>query len=351
MSALWDRLKDLPLEVERYELERLALELAVMTRVCTVVHLHGGGHEGVGEDVSYDPEDQDRQLDRGAVLPLAGLWTLESFSDHLGTLELWPAPPAHPEQARYRTWGYESAALDLALRQAGLSLAEALGREARPVTYVCSLRLGEPPTLAPLQARLDLYPETRFKLDPTNDWTPELAMQVAATGAVESLDLKGQYAGTVVDVRPDPDLYRMLLTTFPSVGLEDPHTGVPEIDALLADHQDQVTWDAPIHELADVTGLARKPGALNIKPSRIGRIQDVLEVVEHCEAEGIAMYGGGQTELGPGRGQVQHLASVLYPDGPNDVAPRGFNQPEPPAGMPSSPMPVTAPATGFGWDA
>ena len=58
----------------------------------------------------------------------------------------------------YRRWAFESAALDLALRQAGTSLAAALGREARPVTFVVSLRLGEPATLEPVTRRLERYP-------------------------------------------------------------------------------------------------------------------------------------------------------------------------------------------------
>ena len=37
------------------------------------------------------------------------------------------------------------------------------------------------------------------------------------------------------------------------------------------------------------------------------------------------MYGGGQFELGPGRRQIQKLASVFYADGPNDVAPSEYN--------------------------
>ena len=39
------------------------------------------------------------------------------------------------------------------------------------MTFVVSMRLGEPPSLAPLRARLDRYPSLRFKLDPTSDWT------------------------------------------------------------------------------------------------------------------------------------------------------------------------------------
>ena len=61
------------------------------------------------------------------------------------------------------------------------------------------------------------------------------------------------------------------------------------------------------------------------------------------------MYGGGQFELGPGRGQIQYLASLFHPDGPNDVAPGGFNEPEVPPGLPSSPLPVAVEPTGFRW--
>ena len=51
------------------------------------------------------------------------------------------------------------------------------------------------------------------------------------------------------------------------------------------------------------------------------------------------MYGGGQFELGPGRGQIQYLASLFHPDGPNDVAPKGYNAPEPASGLETSPLP------------
>ena len=50
------------------------------------------------------------------------------------------------------------------------------------------------------------------------------------------------------------------------------------------------------------------------------------------------MYGGGQFELGPGRGHIQYLASIFHPDTPNDVAPGGYNDPDVPAGLPESPL-------------
>jgi hypothetical protein len=50
------------------------------------------------------------------------------------------------------------------------------------------------------------------------------------------------------------------------------------------------------------------------------------------------MYAGGQFELGVGRAQIQALASLFYPDGPNDCAPAAYNAPEPSAGLPASPL-------------
>ena len=49
------------------------------------------------------------------------------------------------------------------------------------------------------------------------------------------------------------------------------------------------------------------------------------------------VYGGGQFELGPGRGQIQYLASLFSADSPNDVAPSGYNDPVPRPGLPVEP--------------
>src|SRR5205823_1392527 len=115
-------------------------------------------------DVTYEAEAHDAQQAAGAVLELAGEWTFGSFSAHLGALDLFPGfAPGHDVYRRYRRWGVESAALDLALRQAGRALHELLGRRLRPVRFVVSSRLGEPPTVVPVTGRLKRYPELRFK--------------------------------------------------------------------------------------------------------------------------------------------------------------------------------------------
>jgi hypothetical protein len=330
--STYARISELPLRVESYELERLEQSVSSgFTRVTTVIRLRGGGEEGVGEDVTYDAKLHPPPND----LPLAGDHTLDSYSQAL--------EPHGFDQ--YRRWAFESAALDLALRQAGLSLAQAVEREPRPVRFVVSKRIE---SLDDLRRLLDRYPGTRFKLDPTSDWSDELVAGLAATGAVDTVDLKGAYHGTVVDQPPDPLLYQRVAAAFPEAWIEDPAL-TPETDEVLRPHRDRITWDAPIHSVADVDALPFPPRALNVKPSRFGPLRELFAFYDVAVERGIRLYGGGQFELGPGRGQIQYLASLFSPEAPNDVAPGGYNAVAPADGLPVSPLEPAPAPTGFRW--
>jgi hypothetical protein len=327
---------ELALEVDAYELERLEKPVTRgFTRVTTVVHLRGRGQEGLGEDVTWYAEHHDREQAAGPVLPLAGTWTLESFSDTLDT----PDP--------HRRWAYESAALDLALQQAGSTLAQVAGRRPSPVAFVISPGLGDPPTSRVVRRWLELDPNHRFKLDPAGDWTDELIRELADTHAVVTADLKAYYR-TPQDPPPDADLYRRVVEGFPEAYVEDPAL-TDETEPVLEAHRDRVTWDAPIRSVADVKALAFAPCTLNSKPSRFGRLSELLAFYDYCETQGIGMYGGGMFELGPGRGQIQYLASLFHADGPNDVAPTAYNDPEPRPGLPGSPLEPAPAPIGFRW--
>jgi hypothetical protein len=347
--STYDLLRDLPLEVESYELEGLERAVSTaFTRRTTLIRLRGGGEEGVGEDVTYEGELQAAQQAAGPVHELAGSHTLDSFSDLVGRLDLFP-PQVPPEAAVhiYRRWGYESAALDLALRQAGSSLADAVDREPRPVRFVVSLRLPDVPTTEPLDRLRERYPGTRFKLDPTSAWASELVDRLAGLDAVDIVDLKGAYKGTVVDQPADPALYRLVAEAFPDAWIEDPDLSSPAAAEVLEPHRDRITWDAPIHSFADVEALPFAPRTLNVKPSRFGSLRRLLDFYDACEERGIGLYGGGQFELGPGRGQIQYLASLFHADAPNDVAPGGYNDPSPADGLPSSPLDPELEPVGF----
>jgi hypothetical protein len=326
--ATWDALRGLPLAIESVSTEMLARPTGRWTRKTTVLHLAGRGEEGQGEDVTYDGDEHERF----PRLALEGSWTLESFSAHVDGLDLFTAPPEQHAYLDYRRWAVESAALDLALRQAGTTLGEALGREVAPVRFVSSNVQWAP--------WLELYPELHFKLDPTPDWGEDDFSRLAALGVVEVADLKGAYKGTTVDNPADMELYRRVLAAFPDAWIEDPDL-TSETDALLEPHRARVTWDAPIHSWADVEALPFAPQCLNCKPSRFGPLSRLFEFYDRCSAAGIPLYGGGQYELGVGRPQIQLLAALFHPDGWNDVAPSDFNDPEPRPGLPSSPLVLT----------
>ena len=231
-SSPWDRLSGLPVLVESYELDRLSARLANFDRVTTRIRLQGGGVDGRGEDVSPYEREDDTLHAAGPVLPLAGEWTLGSLCEHLAELDQWPVPPQWDVARRWRNWAFESAALDLALNQAGRALHEVIDREPHAVRFVNSLGLGEPPTFDPIRRRLERHPGLRFKLDATPEWTPELIDEVAATGAVEIIDFKGHYGLDMGELPPLLAMYEHVIGAFPDALLEDAHD-LPEVAELL----------------------------------------------------------------------------------------------------------------------
>jgi len=325
--STWDRLRGLEFNLEEVSTERKSVEVSTQfTRVTMTVVLAGEGEQGRGEDVTYTAEDHDwfPELDP------PGRTTLGQLSAQLDGLRLFEAEPKMKAAADYRRWAFESAALDLALRQNDLSLGAAVEREYHPVRFVVSTR-------GDAFAWLEHNPGLELKLDPENDWERSFMERLAATARVRVLDFKAYYTGTPVDVVPDPVLYRAAVELFPDAVLEDASLD-GECGEVLRGQEARMSFDAPIHSVADVRALPVEPGWLNIKPSRFGTIERLLECIEHCAAEGIHMYGGGQFELGVGRRHIQVLASLFYPDGPNDVAPREYNMGDPRPGLPQSPL-------------
>src|SRR2546426_9099260 len=99
--------------------------------------------------------------------------TLDDYSQHVEAYGL----------EDYRRWAFESAALDLALRQNDLSLGAAVGRDYRPVRFVVSTR-GDP------FAWLRHHPGLELKLDPADKWDRPFMERLAATNRVRVLDFK-----------------------------------------------------------------------------------------------------------------------------------------------------------------
>ena len=343
----WEALGGLPLTVDSVVYDRQAATFAYgFERVTTLVRLVGGGAEGHGEDVSpHETEDYSLHV-LDPDFGLVGEWTLESFCDHLAATDQWPVTVEWDVAKRWRNWAFESAALDLALAQAGAPLHSVLGREPAPLRFVNSLGLGDPPTFDPIARRLEVHPGLRFKVDVTHAWSPELMAEVAATGAVEIVDFKGHYGLDTGDDGALLAMYERAIELFPDALLEDAHD-LPEVAALLAEAGDRISYDAPIHAAADLDTVPLRPRAVNIKPCRVGDLRSLLEVYSLVAERGMIVYGGGMGELGVGRDQIQLLASLFHPDGPNDTAPSGYNADSPSASLPASPLPAAPAPVGF----
>ncbi|WP_363463241.1 hypothetical protein [Halogeometricum borinquense] len=348
---LYDHVADLDLTIDTYDLDQRERDTSSgFTRATTVISLHGGGEVGQGEDVTYDNDAHYSLRDSSTEFDLTGQYTFDEFSAHLAEVDFFDGEsPGQSIFRNYRRWAFESAALDLALKQADTNLAACLGRTYDPVRFVVSTRLADPPTGDRVIDWLDRNPDLEFKLDPTSEWTTDVVERLAETEAVQTLDLKGQYHGTTVDQPADPELYQQVIGGFPNALIEDPELN-EETRPLFGGHEARVTWDYPIRSVETVKDLPWEPDWLNIKPSRFGSVQSLFETIDYCRDHDIRMFGGGQFELDVGREHIHAVASLFYPDAPNDVAPKAYNDPDPSGELPSSPLaPPTSPR-GFEWE-
>jgi hypothetical protein len=350
--SLYDRISDLPVRVDSVEFETREREIAGgHTRTTTVVIIHGEDETGYGEDVTYESEDHYALADSSVATDLApmGEYAYQEWSHALDGIDLFPDHgPSRETFRRYRRWAFESAALDLALKQAETTLADAFDREYDPVRFLASTRLPDPPTVDRIRTYLEVNPDLEFKLDPTANWTPDLVDELAAMDIVRIADLKGQYEESEVKQPANPDLYRLVIKRFPDALIEDPKL-TEETRPLFDGHEHRVTWDFPITGVESIEELPFQPEWLNIKPSRFGSVESLFDSIEYCVERGIGMYGGGQTELSVGREHIHALASLFYPGGPNDIAPRGYNDPEPSPGLPTSPLSPPSAPRGLEW--
>jgi hypothetical protein len=338
----YEHLATLPLLIDAVAYERQSQAVSSgFERVSTTIVMRGGGHEGRGEDICYAPTDHDL-FPAPDSLGIPGTHTIAGLSSHLDGVELFTGEPAMPAARDYRRWAFESAALDLALRQAGAALGEVVGREPSPLRFVVSTRHDVRDWLA-------VAPGLEFKVDPIpGEWDEAHMDGLAATGRVRVCDVKALYVGTPVDTSPDAAFHRLVADHFPDAVIEDPSLD-PDILATIADVHGRLSFDAPIHSLADVDALPVRIAHLNIKPSRFGTLARLFECIDAGLDRGMELYGGGQFELGVGRGQIQEIASLFYPHTPNDVAPPAYNSPEPVAGLPQSPLSPPPRSSGFGW--
>lgn len=351
----------LPVQIEQVTTSQLLLP-GDFARTTTIVELTGAGHTGRGEDIAYSPDTQATLPEAFAArIDLVGDWTIATLAAHLVATPFTPPNgEAWDDKPGYHRWALEGAALDLALRQRGIDLAQLVDAEWQPVRVALSMGLGDPPTADVVARWLERDPSIRFKLDTGQAWDHALVAQLAEHGdAVATIDFKGLYTGDWADNDFPPTLYAAVGDGLTGALIEDAKLDAAVLDALDEQALGRLAWDYPITGPRDVPGLpgstARfsdlRPGAINIKPSRFGSLERLLSTIVLCEEEGIPCYSGGQYELGIGRTQVQAIASLCFPDAPNDCAPVMFHGATPDSDdVPLGPVQVPE-HVGFGWDA
>jgi hypothetical protein len=139
---------------------------------------------------------------------------------------------------------------------------------------------------------------------------------------VDVIDLKGRYRHANVAMLPEIGLYRRVIEGLPGAWIEDPAVD-DDTAALLEQHRDRISWDEPIRSVQEIEALAWRPRMLNLKPARFGSVRALFDAYDYCAAHGIGAYGGGMFEQGPGRGQLQYLASLFHPTG-RTTSPHGL---------------------------
>lgn len=350
--TFYDRISGLGLTIDSVRFELNEREVAEdFTRYTTTITMEGDGCVGRGEDVVYVEDHQRRLQDIGPELGLEGEYDgFDAFSQHVADIDLFAGRAPDREDFRhYRRWGIESAALDLALLQEGTSLAGAMDRTYMPLRFLVSPKLGDPPSTDRMEAILERHPDMEFKVDADADWDADFIQQLRDLDAVRIIDLKGLYPDDEDVTQPaDPELYDRLTGSFPHALLEDPCL-TAQTRPVFKDRWHRVSWDVPVESLRDVLTCEHQPRFMNIKPSRFGSVRSLLDTIEHCLGEDIQLYGGGQFELGVGRQHIHAIASLFYPDGPNDTAPNSFNRTTLPPDTPGGPLRPPEDPQGLGW--
>ena len=313
------------------------------TRHTTVFHLHGGGTEGIGEDVVWDPDDQQRQQrGRAGARHRRDCGRSTTSREHLAELDLFHGRDAGVSRpyATYRRWALESAALDLALRQAGEPLHEVLGREPQPLTL---RRLPAP--RRPAQRRRRRRPPRRLRGRPLQArrradlergadrraGRHRLGRRHRLQGRLQGHDRRRRHRSRAL-----PALRR---------GVPGRLAGGPRPDRARGRRRARAP-PRPHHlgrarstRSTTFASSPSRPKTLNCKPSRFGPLSALFDFYDFCERRG---HRASTAAASPSSARAAARCSCSrrcsIPTRPNDVAPAGWDQAELPRhGAPDEP--------------
>ena len=279
----------------------------------------------------------------GPTLPLAGEWTLGALL----------RPPRRRStsgraagvgrlRALWRNWAFESAALDLALRQAGRPLHEVLGREPRPLRFVNSLGLGEPPSTDtdPPPAR----PPSRRCASSSTPPRPGRSRSARTSPPPARSRSSTSRASTGWRSRTSEALARHVRARGRDVPGRDPRGPARPARGRRARSRRTPTASPTTRRSP---GRRPRHDAGQPDPRRQHQAVPHRRACARCSRstraarrDGLLMYGGGMGELGVGA-RADPAARVDLP--PRRAERRGAERvqrrPDPPEGLPTSPLP------------
>jgi len=311
----------LPVCVEAVEVQRRAVavdDYAGGPRPSSVVLLSGLGQVGRGENVAFTEDEQARFAAGASSLLRAGARGDGAWRGRVDTLL--------DQAARgYQRAALEAALLDLALSQAGTTLAALAGAHERSIRVVLSFAARRDPAAhvkalrAARRGRVGAgpergappAPEVELKIDVDPSWDAAAATALAAERGVAVLDFKG---------RGEARLAALLSPLFPAALFEDPPEGTTH---------PRRARDASLPDTPAVEAALSRGEAVNLKAPRMGGPLEVLRALERVRQAGPGSpadharvaYIGGMFEVDVGRTQARQLAALFCPDGPNDLAP------------------------------
>ena len=216
--------------------------------------------------------------------------------------------------------GLEMAAWDLQARQQGISLAEAVGGERRPVPVGVSIGIqpDDAALLAKVEDYLDAgYRRIKIKIKPGRDLDMLRAVRDRFPEARIMADANSAYTlNDIPRLREMDDLDLMMI--------EQPlsHEDIRDHARLQAEIRTPVCLDESVHSEQDAR-LALELGAcriINIKPGRVGGFASARAIHDVCLDAGVPVWCGGMLESGIGRAHNVALASLPGFTLPGDIS-------------------------------
>lgn len=211
-----------------------------------------------------------------------------------------------PAARGYERAAIEAALIDLALRQAGTTLAALTGAAQASLRVVLSFAARPDPAAYVRSLRAGGHTEDlKIDVDPT--WNQAAREELARQPGIAILDFKG---------RGDAGLVTALSALFPETTFEDPPAGTTH---------GRIARDGSLDDAGAVETALGRGESVNLKAPRMGGPLEVLrglELAAHTGRPGVA-YLGGMFEVDVGRTQARLLAALFCADATNDLAPLG----------------------------